>query len=561
MYAIVLSLIPLLSHAHDFEVDGNYYTLISTSEKTVRFDGTSNSGDLVIPETIMVSGKTFTIVDIKGGAFKDNKTITSVTVPKTMAEFEKIRIDNFKEGAAMEEGSFKKVHLPDNMTYIQCNAFRNCYQLENVNIPSGVKVIEPGTFQNCKNLKEIDLPKGLTSIGVTSFKGCESLKRILIPASVIKTTEVDLFHGGNSACFNGCTSLESIIFDDSEEVITLANIGGSSSSYNKIGEFLGCSIKQVYVGRDMQGTAEDFSYDIFRVPNFSVVNEVVYGDKCTSMLYSYLDRYHKPKDVNLFSSSNLKRVTLGKNLDKIYSYEKCPNLMDVYVRASTPQLAEGFSNSTYIKGTLYVPMGTLKAYQEAEVWKDFWNIVEYDVKEISAQTYNESIITPEEAESKQCTKPTISYENGRLTFNSKTEGATCKYTITDSDIMFGSGNEVELCVTYNISVYATKTGYTDSEKNTATLCWIDSNPKTEGITNSQAKVEARPMLIQSNNGVLTITSEGNTEVTPVRVYNTAGQMVSSSSMNCGTATINTSMDSGEIAIVQIGEKSVKMVLK
>lgn len=64
------------------------------------------------------------------------------------------------------------------------------------------------------------------------------------------------------------------------------------------------------------------------------------------------------------------------------------------------------------------------------------------------------------------------------------------HSITDADIKAGSGNEVQLGVTYNISVYATKSGYDNSETATATLCWIDASPKTEGITNGIANISA-----------------------------------------------------------------------
>ena len=78
--------------------------------------------------------------------------------------------------------------------------------------------------------------------------------------------------------------------------------------------------------------------------------------------------------------------------------------------------------------------------------------------------------------SQQCEKPIISYQQGKLTFVCATEGATCQYSITDTDIKAGSGNEVQLTATYNISVYAMKSGYDNSDVATATLCWIDQQP-------------------------------------------------------------------------------------
>ncbi len=42
----------------------------------------------------------------------------------------------------------------------------------------------------------------------------------------------------------------------------------------------------------------------------------------------------------------------------------------------------GFYNPTYGTATLHVPTCSLSAYQTAEDWKDFKNIVEYDVTAI-----------------------------------------------------------------------------------------------------------------------------------------------------------------------------------
>ena len=65
------------------------------------------------------------------------------------------------------------------------------------------------------------------------------------------------------------------------------------------------------------------------------------------------------------------------------------------------------------------------------------------------------------------------------------------------DIKAGIAQEIELGVTYSINVYATKPGYENSNISTATLCWIDVEPKTEGIENSIAQVRANAVLIQT----------------------------------------------------------------
>jgi len=205
-----------------------------------------------------------------------------------------------------------------------------------------------------------------------------------------------------------------------------------------------------------------------------------------------------------------------------------------------------FTQNTFLNATLYVPKGTIEKYKATVGWKDFLFI-------------EEGTGGGDTPETQKCEKPTISYENGKLTFSSATDGAVCQYSITDTDIKAGSGNEVQLNVTYNISVYATKSGYENSETATATLCWIDQQPKTEGITNGIANIPAQAVLIQSEGGSIKV--QGVDEGTQVNVYSINGTQAGSAISQSGVATINTNLQPGSIAIVKIGQKSVKVVIK
>jgi hypothetical protein len=204
-----------------------------------------------------------------------------------------------------------------------------------------------------------------------------------------------------------------------------------------------------------------------------------------------------------------------------------------------------FSQNTFNNATLYVPKGTIDKYKATDGWKEFL-FIEEGTGGVGT--------TPE-----KCAKPTINYNNGKLTFNCETEGAECQYTISDNDIKSGAGSEVQLEVTYSVNVYATKTGYENSETATATLCWIDQQPQTEGITNGVASVPAKAVLIQSDGGVLTV--QGADDGKQVGVYGIDGKQAGSAISQNGTAHVVTSLQPGSIAIVKIGEKSIKVMVK
>ena len=195
-----------------------------------------------------------------------------------------------------------------------------------------------------------------------------------------------------------------------------------------------------------------------------------------------------------------------------------------------------------------MPESAIEQYKTTAPWSNFGKIVSLDGS------------IPPTPEVKKCAMPTISYHDGKLRFNCETEGAEFVTNITDADIKEHYHSTISLTATYNISVYATKSGYENSDVATATLCWIDVEPRTEGIENTGiATVRAQAVLIQGNSNTLNIT--GVTEGTPISVYDVTGKLVGVAKASAGTTSISTTLCSGQIGIVKIGEKTVKVSMK
>lgn len=146
-----------------------------------------------------------------------------------------------------------------------------------------------------------------------------------------------------------------------------------------------------------------------------------------------------------------------------------------------------------------------------------------------------------------------------MTFSCETDGVEYVSELKDVDIKKFYVSEISLSATYEISVYATKLGYDNSETTTATLCWIDVEPKTEGITNIAANVRALPVMIQNNGSTLTVS--GADDGKRISVYSINGTQAGSAISQNGAATIPTTLQSGSAAIVKIGDKSIKVVMK
>jgi hypothetical protein len=241
-------------------------------------------------------------------------------------------------------------------------------------------------------------------------------------------------------------------------------------------------------------------------------------------------------------------VTIGSGIKSIGSqaFASCPELADVYCYAEAmPRTnADAFNGSYTEYATLHVPESAISVYRATKPWSTFKTIVS---------------LTGGSPEDKKCATPTISYQNGQLMFMSDTEGVDFISEITDTDIKKNYTKDVDLTVTYIVSVYATKLGYDNSDVATATLCWIDVDPKTEGISNGVASIRAKAVMIQNNGNVLNIT--GAPEGSIINVYDLSGQMVGSAMAGPESTNIPTTLQGGEIGVVKIGDKAVKVVVR
>ena len=85
-------------------------------------------------------------------------------------------------------------------------------------------------------------------------------------------------------------------------------------------------------------------------------------------------------------NSRIKELVLGNNVIGILdnALNGCSGIRTIKITKSTPpKVGTGnFTSSHYQNATLYVPQGSLTAYQSADVWKDFWDIQEFDATAI-----------------------------------------------------------------------------------------------------------------------------------------------------------------------------------
>ena len=228
--------------------------------------------------------------------------------------------------------------------------FFYCEKLSNVNLPSDITTISTGAFGGCSSLQNINLPSGVTTIGDNAFSDCSNLTNVTLPSALASIGDY---------AFRGCSNLTNVILP---------------SAFTAIGNvaFSGCS---------------------------NLAN-VTLSSNITS-----IGTYAFQNCINLKNLTISKDVTSIKDIAFNNSYDDL-ELESVYVAWENPIEAGSFFNRINISNcTLYVPQGTKEAYANADVWKDFGNIIEYDatgidkvtnrsdVKEISRYSLNGQRVT------------------------------------------------------------------------------------------------------------------------------------------------------------------------
>lgn len=395
------------------------------------------------------------------------------------------------------------------VTGIGKSAFERCYNLTSVTIPNSVTNIGNSAFYVCSGLTSVTIPNSVTSIGEYAFGYCSGLTSVTIPSCVtcIREGAFRECSGLNSVTIgDNVTSIESLAFKDCSGLTSII----IPNSVTKIGyaTFSGCT-----------------ALTSVSIPNSvtSIGNSAFGG--CTA----------------------LASVTIGNGIQKVegLAFAACPNLTNVtcYAENVPNTNTDAFKDSYVEYTTLQVPSNAIEAYKAVEPWKFFKSIEAIDGPTPGTQ---------------KCEKPTISYKNGQLKMSCVTEGAEFVTDITDADVKKHYDATISLTATYNISVYATKSGYENSDVATATLCWIDASPKTEGITDDITRISAYPVMVITDNGFIIV--EGVEDRTNVSVYTTDGKQLGAAVSQNNRATIATSAQPGSIAVVKVGEKSIKIIV-
>ena len=452
---MVLSFIT--ASAYDFMVDGLAYNVVSLPDLTceVTRADTEYSGDIVIPSTVTYQGRTLTVIRIGDWAFSDCSALTSIQIPNSVTKIDEgafcacssltsVEIPNsvttIGYSAFRDCSSLTSVEIPNSVTTIGYSAFRDCSSLTSIEIPNSVTKIDTCAFLGCSSLTSVEIPNSVTKIDTCAFLDCSSLTSIEIPGSVT-TIDREAFCGCSSltsveipnsvttiggSAFRDCSSLTSIEIPNSVTTISYhafdapieSLIWGSAIDivfyeyYSNpwgpayyAGAISPSKLKYLEI---LPSNSEPITIIWEENKDFPSLEKLSLGRSlnykgyysfltCPNLTELELTGYVKYFDIK--SASSLKNLTIDKGVEldagEYGAYmSKYDKLECITMKGDVPQFIPTFVNATYLNAKLRVPKGTLQAYQNAEGWKNFWNIEEYDPNsgidevpvEISAKT-------------------------------------------------------------------------------------------------------------------------------------------------------------------------------
>ena len=318
--------------AHDFEVDGIYYKILSAVDKTVEVTYKGNSyyskgytGNVVIPESVIYNEKNYSVTRIGDHAFYGCSGLTSVEIPNS--------VTSIGLGAFGGCSGLTSVTIPSSVTSIEIWSFASCTGLTSVVIPNSVKSIRNSAFSGCSGLTSVVIPNSVTSIESSAFRSCTGLTSVVIGNGV-----TSIGYGA----FYGCYSLESVVIGNSvtsieneaffndyrlKTVINLSSLTFSKGTYDngnvalfadKVINAPNGYIDGDYVWSTLNGVNTLAGY----LGNVTVLN---LPENCKGEQYGIGDGAFR----NL---TGLRSIRIPSNVTTIgeYAFADCEELLDVY---------------------------------------------------------------------------------------------------------------------------------------------------------------------------------------------------------------------------------------
>lgn len=283
----------------------------------------------------------------------------------------------------------------------------------------------------------------MKSIGRHAFLDCRNLNSVIIPNGVTTFGE---------GSFYGCMNLLTIDIPNS-----VTSIGNEA--------FRNCyGLSSIVIPNSVSTIGERAFYGCYHITSIIIPNTI-----------------NIIKRETFSGCSGLESITIPPSVEYIYqeAFAACDNLKQVNVLPENPPFMYDNSFSNY-NITLSVPDTSKDKYMTTSPWSNFTTF---------------KTLTGEDVEKKKCAKPTISVENGKLSFSCETEDVEYHYAISNNSPASGVGNDIPFSQKYTITVYASKSGFENSDTATAE---ITATVGLNGDANGDGVVDAADIVKVTN---------------------------------------------------------------
>lgn len=570
-------------------IDGVKYLLDGGKASVMQQSGLT--GDIVIPETVRHGNTDYTVTTVQSNAFKGNE-ITSISLPNTVSVMGEACFESCSR--------LESVTLPAGLTSLGNSCFYDCRNLASVTLPEGITTLGVNCFYRCTSLTPVTLPEGIEELGYQCFYGCTSLESVVLPGC-LRTIGNNCFYdcsalksvtfGGSigalpEKCFYRCTSLESIALPEGVKELgencfySCSNLASVTlpESITRLADF--CFAECTSLSSiTLPNSITDMGFRCFF--RCSGLESVTLPEGITLLPSNCFESCSSLVSVNLpgsilslgsdcfISCTSLSSITLPEGLEMISGrcfyrctsltsiklprslnyiggscFANCSYLTDVTCQWDTPAGVDADTDifeNIYTECRLHVPVGSTSAYMSTEPWSAFKYVVEADGQ----------VVDPV-----RCATPVITYGDNGLVFSCETEGAEYHYSIMASDAVkdgFSADGRIPIGASYVISVYASAAGCVNSDVAKATLCFIDAELNTSGIS----LAGQRGVVVSTSRGSVTISGLADGE--QATLYSLGGMVHSSGKAVGGSVTLNAGSAAG-VAVVKIGGSSIKVML-
>ena len=248
------------------------------------------------------------------------------------------------------KNTMTSITLPEGLTHIERQCFKNCTNLTSVTLPSTVAYISSSAFEGCTKLAEVELNEGLTSIGEFAFLNT-ALTSLYIPASVTDIgTDAIGYTGewGNTAWVDDFTIYgytdTSAEWYANHNYFTFVDMGANYDNSGRCGdslawEYTAATGTLLIYGPPNSSGGYMYDYDLEEIPwaiHKPFIKSVVIESGLDITDYAFQD------------CTNLTTVTMGDTVEDIRScaFKNTPKLTSVKLSANLDYISTAaFLNS------------------------------------------------------------------------------------------------------------------------------------------------------------------------------------------------------------------------